>query len=840
MIKKIIYVLTLVLLTQTALLAQNTRWSAENQLDLNNATLEQIEQLPVPAPVAQALYERIMYRGYFNSVYDLLQVQGIDQILFEKIKPLVRIEPYAPKTSVQEKIEQIYYRLDRWSSSEGINDAFVDLWIEKALDPMNVNKASYRDLVNLQNVSPVDAAAIVRYRKSVHWLRDQRDLRRTPELSNYAYRTARYFLDYTDPVEANSLHGNLLMRLDNTPFMADAGDQAQEAGLSAFSDEVASGYNQLPNMYTKGRFSYGQHLKFGLSYLRNLNEPNHYLNDNGLRIPEGKMYVGIENINLGPLELRKLYLGNYSVTLGQGVVMESTDFFTPRKSGYGFRKRFNGISGDNSRNRSLTMRGAAFELGWEQVSALGFISYDGRDAIINRADGSMNQLIVLDQRFKYALDDSARGPQGDNLSWLNSVNEMTYGWHLQYDFMPGTHFGLNYYESLYDRKINPNPYEIVGLDYKNESNWDLKQVTTDSEIKASYGGSVASASSPLWGDAQSYRRVYGFDFQTVIKNLVFQGEYGELDKGGRIFDRDKNPRAMVLSAYTQFSSLNFLLLYRNYDLGFDNPYQRSFSNYRRYKGTMYEDYYYLQSVMYGQLYENNPQPQAEEGWYLDAYYRLHRTTTLRLQYDNWQRKADAAKMYRLVGSINYNPVFPLGFQLRNKWQARAEDNTLSTQRYYKNYEFRGRVRARLSAYDNFAIMYSYSTLLNHPRPRIFNDTVLDGEAVTANYIHNFNKNLRFSGMLAYYKGFLWNFEDTQFMVMDSERGAVRFWMSLYARLSSNLTMRFKYTADHQMPVSGAYFSASQQTREENPGMMFATDWKRNDSNMYYFELSYNF
>ena len=213
---------------------------------------------------------------------------------------------------------------------------------------------------------------------------------------------------------------------------------------------------------------------------------------------------------------------------------------------------------------------------------------------------------------------------------------------------------------------------------------------------------------------------------------------------------------------------------------------------------MYEDYYYLQSVMYGQLYENNPQPQAEEGFYLDSYYQMSRKITLRFQYDNWMRKADAAKMYRLVGTIDYKPVFPLSIQLRNKWQAREEDNTLSTQRYYKNYEFRGRIRARLSQYDNFTLMYSYSTLLNHPRPRIFRDIVLDGEAITANYIHNFNKYLKLSGMLAYYKGFLWNFEDTQFMVMDSERGALRFWMSLYVRLNTNLTVRMKYKSDHHI------------------------------------------
>ena len=62
------------------------------------------------------------------------------------------------------------------------------------------------------------------------------------------------------------------------------------------------------------------------------------------------------------------------------------------------------------------------------------------------------------------------------------------------------------------------------------------------------------------------------------------------------------PDAIVLSAYAQFSNLSILALYRNYDLEFDNPYQRSFSNYQRYKTTIFEDTYWLDDPIYGYLY----------------------------------------------------------------------------------------------------------------------------------------------------------------------------------------------------------------------------------------------
>ncbi len=846
LLKKIQQSLFLILLFVHLLSAQEQGvYSSDNQLNINHATLEEISQLPIAKELAVKLYEHITYRGYFRSVYELSKIPGMTRQDFERIKPLIKIEPFPPLSSVQEKIEQIYYLLDRWSSSEGVNDAFVDLWIEKALDPINVNEAGYDELVNLQNVSPVDAVAILKYRKQVHWLRSARDLRRTPGLSNYAYRSARYFLNYKDEGQVG-WHGNLLMRMDNTPFMANAGDQTQEASVTAISSALSTGYNLLPNVYYKSRISYGPNLKAGVSYTRNINEPNHYYITDPVHIPEMKFYLGIENQEFAGVKLRKLYFGNYSLAFGQGVVMENTDFFTPRKSGYGFRKRFRGVSGDNSRTREFTLRGIAAQADYKNLSAIGFISYDSRDAILNRkpsgSDSTLgfNQLIVLGQRFPYALDDSLRSADKLNLSWLNSVNELTYGSHVQYDFQPGTFIGFSYYESSYDRPLEPDPYEIVGQDANGNENWDRRRVTADAEIVQSYGGAIARGTNWLWKDAKSFRRVYGFDFQAVYKNIVLQGEYGELDKGGSFYKLGDDPKALVVSAYLQYPTFNVLGLYRNYDLGYDNPYQRSFSNSRRYKGTIYEDYYYLQSVLYGQLYQNNPQPQAEEGFYLSTYYQLNRKITSRVEYDSWMRKSDAAKQYRLVGTVNYRPVFPVTIQLRQKWQAREEQNDLTSNLFYKNLEFRGRLRLRLSGYDRLDLMYAASKLVVHPRPRVFGDIVLDGEAITANYIHNFNKNLKVSGMLSYYKGFLWNFEDTQFVVMDSQRGALRYWISLYTRLNHNLSMRMKYTAEHHKPVSNVAFEPWESILVANPDKKFSAEWLRNYSSLYFVELNYNF
>jgi hypothetical protein len=115
--------------------------------------------------------------------------------------------------------------------------------------------------------------------------------------------------------------------------------------------------------------------------------------------------------------------------------------------------------------------------------------------------------------------------------------------------------------------------------------------------------------------------------------------------------------------------------------------------------------------------------------------------------------------------------------------------------------------------------------------------VLDGEALGSAFTHNVNEYLKFRGLLAYYKGFFWNFEDTQFVVLDSQRGALRSWWSVYARLNNNLSIRFKLTFDHQKPVNNILYD---DVRDPESGKSYSTDYNKGDNNYYYLEFNYNF
>jgi hypothetical protein len=269
--------------------------------------------------------------------------------------------------------------------------------------------------------------------------------------------------------------------------------------------------------------------------------------------------------------------------------MDNSDFRSSRHTGYGFTKRYDGILGDLSRGDEYAMRGVATEARLGPLRGLAFYSDDDRDAILNE-DGSVNMLIRMTPRIDSGdLIAAGLNPMKDQL------HEETWGGNLRWDLGYGRHFGLGGYESRYDRLFDPkwDPYNPTDKHPLVADDDEDNFVPQDSELFSAY-------KSP-----GKYRRVHGADFQWVYRNVALQGEYGELQVDGDVMKIGDDPSALVLNTYVQYENLDFLALYRDYDLAYDNPYQRSFSNYERYKGTIIEDFFRLEEPLYGEVFQNS-------------------------------------------------------------------------------------------------------------------------------------------------------------------------------------------------------------------------------------------
>ncbi len=90
-------VLLLVLLCSLAFLTatgQGKKQPPPKPLDLNSATLEQLQQLPGIGPTtAKAIVRFREKSGPFRRVEDLLVIRGITKARLEKLRPYVTVSP---------------------------------------------------------------------------------------------------------------------------------------------------------------------------------------------------------------------------------------------------------------------------------------------------------------------------------------------------------------------------------------------------------------------------------------------------------------------------------------------------------------------------------------------------------------------------------------------------------------------------------------------------------------------------------------------------------------------------------------------------------------------------
>ncbi|MCF7922663.1 MAG: helix-hairpin-helix domain-containing protein [Candidatus Marinimicrobia bacterium] len=789
------------------------------QVDINNASLADIQDLPLTVSQAQAVYEYVQYHGPLESIYELVNVPELQHSDIEVLKTRLTLKP-DENASTNTRLEDQYRKVEDWTSTEGASEGLMELWLERLAEPIDVNTATYDDLVSFQNVSPIDAVAVLKLREESGSIGSARWLRNAIGLSYYGYRNLREFVTYSEP-EGGQWHVWYNMVMKTIPSTNSAEEESAQLIVR----------KSPPDIIHKLSFSNSRHWKAGLSYNRQLGEANRYFNDGN--IPEVKMAFTVSDYNLGPLHLDRLVLGNFSATFGQGLVMQSTDFRSPRYSGYGWNKRVNGIYSDLSRTQEYALRGVGIQGSiLNHIKLMAFASKNDRDAILNADGDSFTALITM-----YPRDDFGYFVQ-DTLDMLNAVNEVTYGGNIRYEFSPGTFVGFSSYESLYDKELRPDPLLTLILPANTGLFLNSSGNGADTELAAMHASSAASS---LWDAARSNRRVQGLEFSTTISNLALQLEWGVLDEDSEILSVKNDPQALVANAFLQFDNFNFMVLYRDYDLGFDNPYQRSFSNYQRYKSSILEDYYYLKNPYFAFLYNGAAQPQAERGVYVSSRYQMHRAWLLTTNFDTWTRVADASRYFRTVTTLEYRPTFNYRFRLRQKWQARGRFNIFAPTGY-ENRETILTARMRLSGFDQLEVTYANSYTQFDPRRRLTIDLATGannnsavgqasspGDALGFTVTHNFTESFKLIGHVTYYKGFFWSFEDTDFQVFDSPNGAIRWYVTAFSRLGNHWAVRAKLTWDEGAAISNYAFGApTATTRSPQSGLNYfseATDFR---------------
>jgi hypothetical protein len=803
--------------------------AAPDAIDINTASREALGELPVSPELARAIWEYRHYTAYFTSVYDLFKVPGMTPEDFAALRDRVIVRPRFAITEDaddDDRLEAVYDAAQRFLSQEGVSEGLVDEYIDLLRVPRNVNDMDYFALLGMQNVSPVDAVAVLRGRREKPYESTQ-ELRRSEGLSYWGYRNLRDFVRFDDGEEGRfQLQGDAQIRVYNTPYELDDEDilvdqlggdggaagpvLANVGDLNDFEENSLWGRLKVdqarPYVTTKLRARLGNEIKSGILTHRNLGEE---------QLDETiKWFGGVDNQKWGGLTLHRAYVGNYRLAFGHGLLMDNTDFYQARRTGMGFNVRPLGVRGDISRSDQSALKGGAVEASMGPVRFTGFYSNDDKDAILN-PDFSFNRYVTMlprvDNETLEEIADFLRPADRTHfLPMRNVMNEEIVGGNLKLNFLPGTYIGFTAMEMKYRNNLfqdapddssvhrfNPDPATIIIEPSRIEAR--------DAEFAAGYDNRALG----------NFRDLVGSEFGAVLGNLSLQGEYGKLlttpEDGfaGRAFAN--GPEAYVGSAYLQYENFNVMALYRDYDIGYDNPYNRAFSETNRYDQTLAGDEFRLWNPLFSYLAENDPQSKPERGLYVTGRYQISRHLTLNyFEYDNYYRKVDNTQSQRMTVNFEYRPIFPVRLRVRHRYSERdgkGEDEV----RGFRGWDSRFEARFYLSNFNRLDFLYSTTNVVFKSRPRLGSDGDIEGgtttlgtgaspgQAFQAKYTHNFTPGLSATVSSEIYDGFLYNFEDNEFVAIDGT--GVRNWFLVRSRLSERLSWRLKYTVDNQRPVT---------------------------------------
>lgn len=761
-------------------------------VDLNSASLEAILALPVPAEVARRIHDYRVYERFYANVYELMEIEGMTPALLEQLKPLVATLPPKVADASIARLSASFRQVQNFLGEEGASEGLADEYLDRLRNPEDINDLDLYDLMSFQNISPVDATAIVRARSQLGRIEDARQLRGVDGLRYFSFRSLRDFVVYNDRQKSpTDLTGFYQTRFWETPFS----DTDDELGNFASGrprgrytvDDVAQ---FQPGWMTKVRLSHAAGVQGGVLTAREFGEDD--WNETA------KAYAAITDRRAGNFRLKSLVLGNFRVAYGLGLVMDNTDYLKYRKTGYGFDTRPLGVYGDLSRSHEFALNGVAAEASWGPVQASFFAAGGEKDGILN-SDGTINRYVVMRPRpdDQWLEDRTVAGvPTGLR---RDAFEEDMLGGNLKVMLAPGTFVGVTGYEARYDKGFRADRGTLV----TDESLLEARDV----EIWNAYTSVYTDENDEV--QTHKFRRVLGAEAQAVYANVAVQGEYAFLqDPRNDLFHHD-NPDAYIVNAYSQWDNLHLLAIWRDYDVGFDNPYSRSFSNDSRYEMTLLDSPFRLNDDLYTWLETATPQPKAEKGLFLDMRYRLSRNLVLSgLQYDQWTRKADGADLMRYTIKGEYQPVFNVRLRVRHRYSSRSELDPADV-RKFRNWETRWNATFLLSDDNRLGFTYMTSNVMFPPRARLSGtaDSGIGDPSVgtagapahgfEARYEHSLSPGLQVAFASSVYDGFMWNFEGNEFVLLDGN--GFRNWVQIESRISDRLLCQLKVTRDHNLP-----------------------------------------
>ncbi|HAF07059.1 MAG: Competence protein ComEA (Modular protein) [candidate division TA06 bacterium 32_111] len=744
---------------------------SQDKIDINNSDLSALDTLFIPDEVINNIKVYLNSHGEIKSIYELMEIEGVDYEIFSILKEKLTIRP---DTSIDSTSIYILRMQDRLAGEENPSRGAIDLWERLLVEKLNVNKVGFEELSQIYGVRLTDVEAIMQGKKSRTY-RYLSDLRRTPNLTYYAYSNLRNYVTFKDEKRSffdlsgyvrtkmkysnddsygyssfSALANELSYRLTQleviNPDSVNLRNTLLKAGytseeVDSLKSRIESEYSQLQkreigsNLYNKIILNVGNNLSFGtlFSDYSTIGERNF------------KGYFQVRNIPF----IKNLIFGNYRVTLNDGLIFDNTDEKSSRTY-----DRSSGLFVDLNESFANNLFGVALEGNVKRLYYILFLSQMKRDGILNR-DSTVNLPFLT----KTYIDE-----------FTDVYGEKTFGGKIAlniggiFNLPLVTQIGFSGFNSMFDRNFRQDSLTLdIPFDKDN-----LKIPVYLNEF------------------SNDRLNVYGINFQTAYKNIFLQGEFALQDKS----------RAYVIKSGLVYSDFYFVGLLRRYDVGYSNFYSRPFYEQSRYDDTEFEKTYRLIDPLFTYILDD-PRPRPEEGIYLETRYRILSNLTLNYTYlDIWRTLDYNLLNYRFQTEIELRPVFPVRIRLKHKIQEKnIYKNIVSTNSVTNETTLRIFTLLSNNDYLNFEARYGMVRLTTGGNT---DNSFIDGSFVNLSY------EKRITDYFSVLGGFAtWNTDGmSQWILEDNGIDFLygkgdKMYLSFVDRVSDLLSMRMKLSLKNQ-------------------------------------------
>ena len=162
------------------------------KINLNTATLEELQSLFLTDDQIKSILDYRDRSGYIRNIYDLLNISEITIRDIHTIRNAVTVD--IPQASTFEKdMARASYKMGRWISNEGSTEGLSEVWLDRFIEPQNINNMNYDDLMALPNLSPVDVTAVLKQQKR-GYIKGTWELKNSPGISYWGYKNLVDFI----------------------------------------------------------------------------------------------------------------------------------------------------------------------------------------------------------------------------------------------------------------------------------------------------------------------------------------------------------------------------------------------------------------------------------------------------------------------------------------------------------------------------------------------------------------------------------------------------------------------------------------------------------------------